>query len=144
MANLFDSKRATNFESEELCFLTEEYGNFHNHIKAKLEFKTGVTKESKEKCWHKITFSFHSKFPLTNRTEDQLKKKISNIMTEAREWGRTKRRSLTGGGTPPPEPKAYVRKMIDILGEDSALLVGIGSGMESDAGTAFTSVPSPT
>ena len=129
-------QRAPNFTPKENCILVEMYEQFHKIIIG--AFSSTNTAEKKEEAWKKLTENFNSAAVDHVCEVGNIKDRISNIKKLAREYGLSIRQYKTGGGPPPNPPAVYVLKMYEIAestgGKDAQ--IGIGSGIESEAGTA--------
>lgn len=133
-------KRSRNWTTKDANLLVEVYESFHPTIIGKLTKR--LTAKMKEEAWTDLTKDFNSLVD-AKRDIDEIKYKISNTKNDTRKYATALCRRKTGGGPKPPDPDAPIAKMYEIIyGSSGDSLAGIGSGMESGAGTAAAAAPS--
>lgn len=135
-------KRSPNWSTKDSCLLVEIYERYHEIIVGQFQGRV-LTKKKKDEAWKKMEDEFNGSPIDFKRSLEEIKSRIENMKKLARELATAMRKYETGGGPKPKDPESFIQKMYDIIfGTSGDSLVGIGSGMESGAGTARKSVDS--
>lgn len=87
------------------------------------KFSNVVTLKKKKAIWDRITAAVNSE-NVDQRTVIEVKHKWKDLLTRAKKDKSNRKYPKTGGG-PKPEECIYTDIIIDIIGENSATLIGI-------------------
>jgi hypothetical protein len=134
-------KRNPNFSESEIQILVDEVEKSRQVLFSK--FSNTSTNSSKKRAWLAICEKINSVHNFGyKRTPEEIKKKWSSYMSDAKRKASYRRREAekTGGGPPPPELSAMEEKVVGIMGSTS--IAGIEGGIDTcdDNTTASSSV----
>ena len=126
-------KRKPNFTVQEQAFLRVNYEKNKEVLREKLSNST--TNIVKQRVWKRIADGLNSLGTSNHRTPGEVKRKWTNMQSEAKSvWGKYKReRGKTGGGPPPSEIPEEKMKIIEMF-QDDAGFNGL-QGIESESKT---------
>ena len=116
-------ERKTNFSDSEISCLLDNYAVHATTLQSKLS--TTITNSKKKQLWDAIAREVNSRGS-DQRTVAELKKKWAEMKSACLRIISARRNPKTGGGKKDKEPW-YVNVILDILGEDTALVEGIAS-----------------
>ena len=126
--------RKSNFSETQLRTLVSMYAENKQLLLSKQS--STVTNDKKAAVWQKIADAVNATSNV-RRTVENCRKKWFDVKAKAIKFANDRKRPKTGGGPPPEEPW-FVTYVLDIIGEESALIDGIeGNNFEKHVSFLF-------